>query len=116
LKLLDYAESEAAEALNTQFLAYCAPIDLSQFNPTTSIAADFGAGSGRWNSRLAPYFSIVYALEPSDGTTAVLQNKFANDSKFKVLKESIGANSIADGSFDLVMSLGVLHLFQIQDW
>jgi len=105
----DYAETETTEALNTQFLAYCAPIDLSQFDPTTSIAADFGAGSGRWSSRLAPYFSLVYALEPSNGATAVLRNKFANDSKIKILKESVGANSIADSSLDLAMSLGVLH-------
>jgi len=105
----DYAETETAEALNTQFLAYCAPIDLSQFDPTTSIAADFGAGSGRWSSRLAPYFSLVYALEPSNGAAAVLRNKFASGSKIKVLQESVGANSIADGSLDLAMSLGVLH-------
>ena len=105
----DYAETETTEALNTQFLAYCARVDLSQFDPTTSIAADFGAGSGRWSSRLAPYFSLVYALEPSDGATDVLRNKFANNSKIKVLKESVRANSIADGSLDLAMSLGVLH-------
>jgi len=109
LTLLDYAESEAAEALNTQFLAYCAPIDLSQFNPTTSIAADFGAGSGRWSSRLAPYFPIVYALEPSDGACMVLKKKFTHNTKFQVLQETLGSNSIPDASLDLAVSLGVLH-------
>ena len=40
----DYAETQA---LNAQFVVYSASIDLTQFNPATSIAADFGACSGR---------------------------------------------------------------------
>ena len=68
----DYAESETDEALDSQFLAYCTPIDLSQFNAKSSVAADFGAGSGRWASRLLPYFPLVYALEPSEGGAAFL--------------------------------------------
>ena len=43
----DYSESESDEALDRQFLAYCAPIDLNQFNAGSAVAADFGAGSGR---------------------------------------------------------------------
>ena len=105
----DYAETETAEALDAQFAAYCAPIDLSQFNPETSLAGDFGAGSGRWSSRLAPYFSSVYALEPSDGASTVLKTKFVGDPKIVVLKETVGVNSIPVGSLDLAMSLGVLH-------
>ena len=105
----DYAEIETAEALDAQFVAYCAPIDLTVFNPSTSIAADFGAGSGRWSSRLAPYFSLVYALEPSDGASAVLNRKFTDDPKITVLKETVGVNSIPMQSLDLAMSLGVLH-------
>ena len=96
-------------ALDAQFLAYCAPIDLGQFDPAKAVAADFGAGSGRWSSRLAPYFSLVYALEPSDGASTVLKKKFADDDTIKVLQETVGANSIADASLDLAMSLGVLH-------
>jgi hypothetical protein len=65
----DYGETDTAEALDAQFEAYCAPIDLSHFDPKNSIAADFGAGSGRWAARLVPYFSLVYALEPSDGAS-----------------------------------------------
>lgn len=105
----DYGEIETAEALNAQFDAYCAPIDLSHFDPKNSIAADFGAGSGRWAARLVPYFSLVYALEPSDGASKVLQNKFSDEAKIKVLQETVGANSIPFGSLDLAMSLGVLH-------
>ena len=105
----DYAETETAEALDAQFAAYCAPLDLGDFNPTTSVAGDFGAGSGRWSSRLAPYFSLVYALEPSNGASQVLRRKFTGDPKIVVLQETVGANSIPAASLDLAMSLGVLH-------
>jgi len=105
----DYTETETAQALDAQFLAYCAPIDLGQFDPAKAVAADFGAGSGRWSSRLAPYFSLVYALEPSDGASTVLKKKFFDDATIKVLQETVGANSIPGASLDLAMSLGVLH-------
>jgi len=105
----DYGIAETTEALNAQFDAYCAPIDLSQFDPKNSIAGDFGAGSGRWASRLIPYFSLVYALEPSDGASKVLKNKFSDEVKIAVLQETVGANSIPLESLDLAMSLGVLH-------
>lgn len=105
----DYGETETTEALDAQFQAYCAPLDLSQFDPSKSIAGDFGAGSGRWATRLTPYFSMIYALEPSDGASAVLRNKFSNKSKVVVLQETVGMNSIPLASLDLAMSLGVLH-------
>lgn len=105
----DYGETETTEALNAQFKAYCAPIDLTQFNPKISVAADFGAGSGRWASRLIPFFSLVYALEPSDGASKVLKNKFTDETTIVVLQETVGANSIPLESLDLAMSLGVLH-------
>jgi len=105
----DYSKSESSGALDKQFLAYCAPIDLDQFNTNSAVAADFGAGSGRWAARLLPYFSLIYALEPSDGANQVLRNKFKNEAQVKILKETVGANSIPDESLDLAMSLGVLH-------
>jgi SAM-dependent methyltransferase len=105
----DYGETETSEALDAQFMAYCTPIDLTQFNPKTSLAGDFGAGSGRWSSRLKPHFSLVYALEPSNGANSVLKNKFSNDPKIVVLQETVGSNSIPLASLDLAMSLGVLH-------
>jgi SAM-dependent methyltransferase len=105
----DYAESETDDALDAQFSAYCTPIDLTQFNSKSSVAADFGAGSGRWASRLLPHFSLVYALEPSDGANKVLKNKFSKESRVTILQETVGANSIPAGSLDLAMSLGVLH-------
>lgn len=105
----DYSESESSEALDKQFLAYSAPIDLDQFDANSAVAGDFGAGSGRWTSWLLPYFSTIYALEPSDGANSVLTKKFSNEVRIKVLQETVGVNSIPDGSLDLAMSLGVLH-------
>ncbi len=105
----DYPENQTSEALDAQFLAYCSPIDLTQFNKETSVAADFGAGSGRWTSRLLPYFSLVYAVEPSDGAIKVLKTKFLKEARIKVLQETVGLNSIPPNSLDLATSLGVLH-------
>ena len=105
----DYGETDTSEALDAQFQAYCTPLDLKQFDPKESIAGDFGAGSGRWAARLTPYFSLVYALEPSDGASTVLKNKFTGEAKISVLQETVGANSIPLESLDLAMSLGVLH-------
>ena len=105
----DYSETRNDEALDAQFLAYSSTIDLGQFNSSSSVAADIGAGSGRWTSRLLPHFSTVYALEPSDGASKVLKNKFVNEPRVKILQETVGANSIPAESLDLAMSLGVLH-------
>lgn len=105
----DYSESQSDEALDLQFAAYCAPLDLSAFDAFKSIAADFGAGSGRWSSRLLDYFVKVYALEPSLGANSVLLKKFEREPRVTVLKETVGVNSIPNASLDLGMSLGVLH-------
>lgn len=105
----DYTESQSTEALDQQFAAYCTPLNLSRFNSPGSIAADFGAGSGRWSSRLLGHFLKVYALEPSDGANSVLVKKFEGEPRVVILNETVGSNSIPDGSIDLGMSLGVLH-------
>jgi SAM-dependent methyltransferase len=105
----DYSSSQSTEALDAQFSAYCAPINLLMFDKSNAIAGDFGAGSGRWSSRLLANFSKVYALEPSDGAFKVLEQKFKSESRVIILKETVGGNSIPDGSLDLAMSLGVLH-------
>jgi hypothetical protein len=101
----DYSEIGTDDALDAQFLAYCAPIELSEFNRLTSKAADFGAGSGRWTSRLLPYFSEVYALEPSDGANKVLREKFNAEPRIKILIHLIWRCRLAFST-----------IFRIQDW
>ena len=60
--VFNYAETETVEALDSQFATYCVSLDLSHFDPAKSVAFDFGAGSGRWSSRLAPYFRVCMHL------------------------------------------------------
>jgi SAM-dependent methyltransferase len=105
----NYTDKKISSDLDKQFDSYVKTIDLSEFSITNSIACDFGAGSGRWTERFLPYFHKVYALEPSDGAFEVLKNKFATETKVKILKETIGANSLTEKSLDLAISLGVLH-------
>ena len=105
----DYSESQSSVALDKQFEAYTSPIVLSNFDLTKSVAADFGAGSGRWSSRLLQSFLKVYVIEPSDGAHRILQKKFKDEPRITVLKETVGVNSIPSASLDLGMSLGVLH-------
>ncbi len=105
----NYAETQGTEALDLQFAAYCSALDLSIFDASKAVAADFGAGSGRWSSRLLSNFVKVYVLEPSDGANKVLIKKFEGNSSVVILKETVGVNSIPDFSLDLGLSLGVLH-------
>jgi SAM-dependent methyltransferase len=108
-KKYGYLDDQSEDSLDHQFIAYCKPLDLNQFLNQDSVVADFGAGSGRWTSRLLPYFSKVYAIEPSDGAYEVLQRKFKGDLQVEILKETVGNCSISKESLDLAISLGVLH-------
>ena len=105
----EYSLDQSTTALDTQFSAYCSPLDMSLFDPNTSIAGDFGAGSGRWTSRLLQNFQKVYALEPSAGANRVLKKKFDENTRVVILQETVGKNSIPNESLDLAVSLGVLH-------
>ncbi len=105
----NYSDGKADGALDDQFAAYTEPIDLGIFEGSKSIAADFGAGSGRWTERLKPYFKEIYALEPSIEAVQVLKSKFENDEQIQILNQSVENNSIPDNSLDFAMSLGVLH-------
>jgi hypothetical protein len=53
--------------------------------------------------------TLVYALEPSDGTNKVLKNISTNEPRSKILQETVGTNSIPSELLDLAMSLGVHH-------
>lgn len=105
----NYLDGIASEALDNQFEAYVQPIDLVKFDKQTSIAADFGAGSGRWTERLEPYFKKIYAVEPSLSAVNVMIEKFARQPEIEVLNENVEENSIPENSLDLAISLGVLH-------
>jgi len=105
----NYSDGTANVALDEQFKAYTKPLKLEFFSQSDSVAADFGAGSGRWAERLIPYFTKIYALEPSTEAAKVLNGKFKDTPQLVVLNESIQINSIPENSLDFAMSLGVLH-------
>jgi SAM-dependent methyltransferase len=107
--VFNYADEQSGDALDILFESYTSIVGLSQFALKTSTAADFGAGSGRWTSRLLPFFKSVYALEPSDKAFGVLQAKFSKVEKVVLLHQTVGDNSIPAESLDFAMCLGVLH-------
>ena len=104
-----YNSETTDHALDLEFSAYCQPIDFSVFNPDIEVAADFGAGSGRWTSRILKHFSLVYAVEPSSKAIEVLKEKFTGVENVQILSETVGENSIPKNSLDYAMCLGVLH-------
>jgi 2-polyprenyl-3-methyl-5-hydroxy-6-metoxy-1,4-benzoquinol methylase len=69
---------------------------------------DVGCGSGRWARYLAARAACVDAVDPSQAalvaarTTAALPN-------VRVVQASVSSLPYAEGSFDLVASVGVLH-------
>ena len=105
----NYSDGTANYALDEQFKAYTKPLKLECFSQSDSVAADFGAGSGRWAERLKPFFAKIYALEPSIEAAEVLNDKFKDTPQIVVLNESVQTNSIPKNSLDFAMSLGVLH-------
>ena len=74
----NYLDGVASAALDEQFKAYVRPINFDDFDNKTAVAADFGAGSGRWTERLEPFFKKVYAVEPSTAAVLVMNKKFSN--------------------------------------
>jgi SAM-dependent methyltransferase len=105
----NYLGGIASSALDEQFASYTSPLNFDEFNNETSIAADFGAGSGRWTERLEPFFKRVYAVEPSAAAIKVMEEKFSSMPKIEILHENVEVNSISENSLDLAISLGVLH-------
>jgi SAM-dependent methyltransferase len=104
-----FEDDKNNEFIENQFKSYFNLINLEKYIPNSSVVCDFGAGSGRWTSKLTKYFGKVYALEPSDGANRILLRKFKENSKVIVLKETIEINSIPAHSLDLAISLGVIH-------
>jgi SAM-dependent methyltransferase len=104
-----YEDPTYGPVLDEQFRKYTSPLDLALMSKNSTIAADFGAGSGRWAERLLPYVKHLFVVEPSTGAFEVLKRKFENNSDVSLLNETIDSNSVPINSLDLAISLGVLH-------
>lgn len=101
-------KDELEGTLQTQFLAYTSPLKNFTIS-SSSIGADFGAGSGRWDKYFAPMLKSLTLVEPSEEAISVAREKLKDFKNIKFLCESIEECSIENGSLDLAISLGVLH-------
>jgi SAM-dependent methyltransferase len=71
--------------------------------------ADIGSGTGRIvNMLLASGVAHVLAIEPSDAFTVLKQNTAAHSGRVSLL-HATGEAVPADGHFDFIFSIGVLH-------
>ena len=82
-------------------------VDFSEFNEE-SVALDVGCGTGRWSIYLSSKFSNIYAMDPSKAIYAAA-NLTKDISEIQLIKASAENIPFEDNTFDLVISLGVLH-------
>lgn len=69
---------------------------------------DVGCGSGRWAKYIAARSKFVEAIDPSHAVYAA--DKLLKDVKnIRITQAGVDTIPFADGSFDMVMSIGVLH-------
>ena len=105
----NYEKGEFSKELKLQFEMYSNLLNFQEFNPLESIAADFGAGTGRWAEFILDNFKKVYLVEPSQGAFEVLTKKFKSKSHISLENSTISESTIPNNSLDFAMSLGVLH-------
>lgn len=105
-----YLKNEDSTELEFQFGRYfkAAPDDLQRRN--NLVAADFGAGSGRWSFFLMRKCNLLYVVEPSSKAIDIAKRRLGNDSKLVYLNQPIERNVIPSESLDLGICLGVLHV------
>lgn len=105
----NYEESDLSKELKLQFEMYSSLVNFQEFNPLESVAADFGAGTGRWAEFVLGNFKKIYLVEPSKGAFEVLTKKFKSESHVFLENSTISESVIPKNSLDFAMSLGVLH-------
>lgn len=105
----NYEKSELSKELKLQFEMYSSLVNFQEFNPLESVAADFGAGTGRWAGFVLGNFKKIYLVEPSQGAFEVLTKKFKSESHVSLENSTISDSAIPKNSLDFAMSLGVLH-------
>lgn len=105
----NYEKSELSKELKLQFEMYSSLVNFQEFNPLESVAADFGAGTGRWAEFVLGNFKRIYLVEPSQGAFEVLTKKYKSESQVSLENSTISDSAIPKNSLDFAMSLGVLH-------
>jgi ubiquinone/menaquinone biosynthesis C-methylase UbiE len=105
----NYEKSDLSRELKLQFEMYSSLVNFQEFNPLETVAADFGAGTGRWAEFVLGNFKKIYLVEPSQGAFEVLTKKFKSESHVSLENSTISDSAIPNNSLDFAMSLGVLH-------
>ena len=82
-------------------------VDFSKYDEQSKVL-DVGCGTGRWSIYLSSKFSNVYAMDPSKAIYAAA-NLTKDIPGILLIKASAENIPFEDDTFDLVISLGVLH-------
>lgn len=77
--------------------------------PPDARALDAGCGTGRWSAYLAKHVGSIDAVDASLEALGSAANLTAHLPNVRLSRASLNALPFAPGSFDFVMSLGVLH-------
>ena len=75
---------------------------------TQSVALDVGCGSGRWSKYIAKRVKFIEAIDPSNAVFAAAR-LLQNEANIRITRAAVNDLPFANGSFDFVFSLGVLH-------
>lgn len=108
-KAFNYLEDERLKEIREQFESYIRPLPAQVLERSDLEIADFGAGSGRWAHFFLDYAKRIWLVEPGIESFELLSQRFGDNSKVKLLKETVSDNSVPDACLDLAVSLGVLH-------
>jgi SAM-dependent methyltransferase len=73
-----------------------------------TIVLDAGCGTGRWSKVLCEKVKLIEAIDPSSAVFSA-QRLLKNEKNIRVTRANIDTIPFADCTFDLVMSIGVLH-------
>lgn len=105
----NFLNGDDLESLKEQFNNYISPLPPEILKRRDLVAADFGAGTGRWSYFFSRYCQQLYILEPSLKAFSVSRLRFLKNKKIILLNQPIEQNDVPEKCLDLAISLGVLH-------
>lgn len=77
--------------------------------PSSAIGADFGCGSGRWATLVAPRVKQLICVDASEQALEVARRNLSPFANCSFVHSTVDAAPIEDASLDFGYSLGVLH-------
>ncbi|MEM9340459.1 MAG: class I SAM-dependent methyltransferase, partial [Bacteroidota bacterium] len=101
-KFDSFSEDEIAQIGNDYFDI------LPEEKLQNSIVLDMGCGSGRWSKYLVDKVKFIEAVDPSNSVISA-QNMLIDHKNTRITQASVENLPFEEKSFDMVISLGVLH-------